>query len=238
LFTERDEISHSRAEETKDGLHIEVSTAYQVTIDNGGEEEKVWTTGGTVKKLLEAANITYDEKGKDKISPAIDEQIEKGNTISIVRVSEDEETITEVIPFETTGRSFTRKGPVRRERGLVKKVYQVTNENGKEISRELISEDVTESVDRIVAVGTKEEAAIATLSSSNSTANGKTFTMTASAFTSGCSGCSGMTATGINLKANPNMKVIAVDPNKIPLGTRVWVEGYGEAIAGDAGVAY
>jgi len=32
-------------------------------------------------------------------------------------------------------------------------------------------------------------------------------------------------------------KVIAVDPNVIPLGSRVWVEGYGEAIAADTGGA-
>ena len=36
---------------------------------------------------------------------------------------------------------------------------------------------------------------------------------------------------GYNLTANPGMKLIAVDPSVIPLGSRVYVEGYGEAIA-------
>jgi 3D (Asp-Asp-Asp) domain-containing protein len=67
--------------------------------------------------------------------------------------------------------------------------------------------------------------------------SGKTFTANASAYTANCSGCSGITATGINLKANPNQKVIAVDPNVIPLGSRVYVEGYGTAIAADTGGA-
>ncbi|SFE83434.1 3D domain-containing protein [Alteribacillus iranensis] len=62
-------------------------------------------------------------------------------------------------------------------------------------------------------------------------------TVTSTAYTANCSGCSGITATGINLKANPNQKVIAVDPNVIPLGTKVHVEGYGTAIAGDTGGA-
>ncbi|QUG40193.1 LysM peptidoglycan-binding domain-containing protein [Psychrobacillus sp. INOP01] len=65
----------------------------------------------------------------------------------------------------------------------------------------------------------------------------KELTMTSTAYTASCEGCSGITATGINLKANPNQKVISVDPNVIPLGSRVWVEGYGEAIAGDTGGA-
>ncbi|MFJ7825988.1 LysM peptidoglycan-binding domain-containing protein [Psychrobacillus sp. NPDC096623] len=65
----------------------------------------------------------------------------------------------------------------------------------------------------------------------------KELTMTATAYTASCAGCSGITATGINLKANPNQKVISVDPNVIPLGSKVWVEGYGEAIAGDTGGA-
>ncbi|PPA70300.1 3D domain-containing protein [Jeotgalibacillus proteolyticus] len=62
-------------------------------------------------------------------------------------------------------------------------------------------------------------------------------TVTATAYTAYCNGCSGTTATGIDLRANPNQKVIAVDPNVIPLGSKVWVEGYGEAIAGDTGGA-
>lgn len=66
---------------------------------------------------------------------------------------------------------------------------------------------------------------------------GKEMIVTATAYTAYCEGCSGKTAYGLDLRANPDMKVIAVDPKVIPLGTKVWVEGYGVAIAGDTGGA-
>lgn len=65
----------------------------------------------------------------------------------------------------------------------------------------------------------------------------KEITVEATAYTATCEGCSGITATGINLLENPNQKVISVDPTVIPLGSKVYVEGYGEAIAGDTGGA-
>lgn len=65
----------------------------------------------------------------------------------------------------------------------------------------------------------------------------KELTMEATAYTASCEGCSGITSTGINLIENPDQKVISVDPSVIPLGTKVYVEGYGEAVAGDTGGA-
>ncbi|WP_342442317.1 3D domain-containing protein [Lysinibacillus sp. FSL K6-0075] len=73
--------------------------------------------------------------------------------------------------------------------------------------------------------------------SAPATGSGKTLTMRATAYTAYCEGCSGITANGTDIRSNPNLKVIAVDPRVIPLGTRVWVEGYGEAVAADTGGA-
>lgn len=53
----------------------------------------------------------------------------------------------------------------------------------------------------------------------------------------------GVTASGLKIVPGTNMKVIAVDPNLVPLGTKVYVEGlngaadYGYAIAADTGSA-
>ncbi|TWT28609.1 G5 and 3D domain-containing protein [Planomicrobium sp. CPCC 101110] len=83
----------------------------------------------------------------------------------------------------------------------------------------------------------KKEVSAAPKAAQASEPAGKEMIVSATAYTASCAGCSGITATGINLKANPGLKVIAVDPNVIPLGSKVWVEGYGHAIAGDTGGA-
>lgn len=76
-----------------------------------------------------------------------------------------------------------------------------------------------------------------TPSRSNGASVSKELMVSATAYTAHCNGCSGITKTGLNLRKNPNMKVIAVDPRVIKLGTKVHVEGYGYAIAGDTGGA-
>lgn|SRR5690625_75077 len=74
-------------------------------------------------------------------------------------------------------------------------------------------------------------------SKSDQAPEGKTISVSATAYTAKCDGCSGVTSTGVDLNANPNAKVIAVDPSVIPLGSEVYVEGYGYATAADVGGA-
>ncbi|HSP23093.1 MAG TPA: 3D domain-containing protein [Planococcus sp. (in: firmicutes)] len=87
--------------------------------------------------------------------------------------------------------------------------------------------------------GTAVKAAAKAKTPSRSTSSNviKEFTVSATAYTASCTGCSGITKTGLNLKRNPGLKVIAVDPRIIKLGTKVHVDGYGYAVAGDIGGA-
>lgn len=239
-ITKHDELSLKEQDSLEDGLHINIKKAFEVAIDDGGKERSVQFTGGTVEDLLKDLEIEWSKD--DKIKPKLNEEVEKGTSVQIVRIEKKEEEIVEEIAFDTEKKndSSLEKGEEKvlteGKNGKVHKTYQVTYENGKEVDRQLVDEDIQEeSVTRVVAVGTKETVQTLSTNGSSSSANGKTLTMTASAFTASCSGCSGYTATGLNLKANPNQKVIAVDPSVIPLGTKVWVEGYGEAIAGDTG---
>ena len=61
----------------------------------------------------------------------------------------------------------------------------------------------------------------------------KTWTMEATAYSPEDPGCSGSTSTGSVLKKG----IVAVDPRIIPLGTKLYILGYGRAIADDQGGA-
>jgi 3D (Asp-Asp-Asp) domain-containing protein len=57
--------------------------------------------------------------------------------------------------------------------------------------------------------------------------------MIATAYTADCYGCSGYTKLGN--RAGPG--IVAVDPAVIPLGSHLYIPGYGSAVAGDTGGA-
>lgn len=90
---------------------------------------------------------------------------------------------------------------------------------------------------KVVAKKSVKKVAKKTTPSRSNTNVAKEFMVSATAYTAFCTGCSGITKTGINLRKNPHLKVIAVDPKVIKLGTKVHVAGYGYAIAGDTGSA-
>ncbi|WP_199880566.1 peptidoglycan-binding protein [Bacillus massiliglaciei] len=98
-----------------------------------------------------------------------------------------------------------------------------------------------ESFQRQKGLGADGIAGAHTFSKLNATATAaspvKELTVDSTAYTASCEGCSGVTKMGVDLKKYPDGKVIAVDPNVIPLGSTVEVEGYGRAIAADTGGA-
>jgi 3D (Asp-Asp-Asp) domain-containing protein len=90
---------------------------------------------------------------------------------------------------------------------------------------------------RIVADGIGEYAAFAAVERQGLDGTEKlaraALTMIATAYTANCSGCSGYTATG----RRAGHGIVAVDPRIIPLGTYLYIPGYGRALAGDTGGA-
>ncbi|EHC6301447.1 DUF348 domain-containing protein [Listeria monocytogenes] len=229
----------------KDGLKVNIDRAIQLSLQNGTKKDTVWTTKTKVSDLLAEKNIKLDQD--DRVSPAKDSNLKEKMTVEVTYVNSKAEKKNEQVKFETVYKEDdslnkdVEKVVQEGKNGEKVVEYKVTFENGKEKKRDVIKENVTSNkTDKVVVRGTKEKVVATQVSNSSSSASsssssapssgGKTYRMESTAYSGG-----GITAYGINLSANPGLKVIAVDPRVIPLGSKVWVEGYGEAIAGDTG---
>jgi uncharacterized protein YabE (DUF348 family) len=240
-LNEHDKVQPAIDAEIKDDLQIQVDKAFSLTLLDGGEEKQVWSTSTTVADFLSQQGITLNEL--DRVEPNMDESIAEKSVVNVIRVEKVTDVVEEPIKFAVVTKKDsslakgTEKTVASGQEGLLKKEYEVVLENGKEVSRTLLNETtVKEKKDKVVAVGTK--AIAQTVSRGTADANvSKEFYVSSTAYTANCNGCSGVTATGFNLKANPGAKIIAVDPRVIPLGTKVYVEGYGYAVAADTGSA-
>lgn len=234
--SERDSINVALDTEIQEGMEIVIDFAFPVVLNDGGNEQEVWTTSTTVADFLKQQGIELKEF--DRVEPGLDQTIQEDTVINVVRVEKVTDVVEEPVDFAVVSKKDssltegTKKIVQEGKKGRLQKKYEVVLENGKEVARTLISEEVlAEPTDQIVALGTKPKQEV----SRGASGSGKEFYVTATAYTASCNGCSGITATGLDLRANPNAKVIAVDPSVIPLGTKVYVEGYGYAVAADTG---
>lgn len=238
---EHDVINPSLEKSLAKVAEVTFESAVRVTFQVDGEENEVWTTSTTVADFLEEENVTLGEL--DRVEPAEEEEILDESEVNVVRVEKVTDVVEEKIDYATVTQkdSSLKQGSEKVKEsgrdGKIEKHYEVVLEDGEEVSRELLKEEVVkDSKDRVVAVGTKASTpSVSRGSSSNSGGSWQTFSATA--YTAYCNGCSGVTYTGIDLRANPGANVIAVDPRVIPLGSRVEVKGYGTFLAGDTGGA-
>lgn len=241
--TEHDRIEPALDTVIKNDLSLTIDKAFQITL-NVGEEEKqhVWTTSTTVADFLKNQDVQLNEL--DKVEPALTDELTEKSNVTVTRIEKVTDVVEEPIAFNVVEKKDDNieKGVQKvinsGKEGKQEKHYEVTIENGQEVTRKLLkTETVQKSEDRVVALGTKVVQTSTTVASRGNDSVSKEFYVNSTAYTANCNGCSGTTATGVNLKANPNAKVIAVDPSVIPLGTKVYVEGYGYAVAADTGSA-
>ncbi|MDP4157502.1 MAG: ubiquitin-like domain-containing protein [Bacillota bacterium] len=234
-----DEVFPKPSQPIKAKMKVRLIEAQPITLVDGGNLRQVWSTSTTVADLLKQQGITLNNL--DRVEPSINDAVKKNDVINIIRVEKVTDVVEEPVQFGVVSQldpnleKGTEKTLVEGVNGVNSKEYEVILENGKEVVRRLVSSLETRSKqDRVVAVGAKE---VAFQASRGQSSGGQDFYVNATAYTANCNGCSGNTATGINLRANPSAKVIAVDPRIIPLGTKVYVDGYGYAVAGDTGGA-
>ena len=208
-----------------------------VTIRSNGATRQVRTAQTTVGATLKEAGFRVGPL--DRVTPATNERPREGMEISVVRVYEAIETAKEPIAFNTV-RAFTtslRPGVTsvtkQGERGEKLVRYLVRYEDGKPVKRTVVGAEVLKKpVDQVVSVGSRGH-----YTSRGTFRTREVRRMLATAYDPGPRSC-GQYATGrtaCGMKAGYG--VVAVDPNVIALGTHLYIEGYGYAVAGDTGSA-
>ena len=146
------------------GETISIYKAREITIVDGGTTTVRKTTYKKVGDILKELNITLGEN--DRVTPDLNKEVATVDTIKIVRDGKATEVKKEEIKFETKEEKDDSKyvdekvTKVEGKNGEKEVTYNVVRENGKEISREVVSEKVlTEATAKVVVVGTKQRPA-------------------------------------------------------------------------------
>lgn len=127
-------------------------------------------------------------------------------------------------------------GVIRKNQGGVAgenlKITEILFWKGGEIGKRTYTKIVKNPVPQINLIGTKLTPGEIETPAGKLAYKGKT-RIFATSYDKNCRGCNETTATGAKLTYG----IAAVDPQIIPLGSKIYVEGYGEAIAADTGGA-
>jgi uncharacterized protein YabE (DUF348 family) len=244
----KDQITVRLDSKVKDGDKIYIKKAVYVKLTVDGEDLYINTAEDSVEDMLKAEKIILNKE--DRITPLKSDLLVQGLQIEITRVRTEilEELKTINFATEVKNSSALNKGVknvIQKGKNGQKLITSaVVYENGKEASRRLVSEELKSNpVKEIIALGTMGVYRPSRGGEINYTRKLK---VRATAYTADFQSTGknpgdpgfGITSTGATAKRNPSgYSTVAVDPRVIPLGSKLWIDGYGFAIAEDIGGA-
>lgn len=230
VLLEKDEVAPALDTPLEDGMVVTVSRANAIQITLDGKLMAARARGETVRDVLGEFGINLGPK--DEVTPVMEARVVPDMEIKVARLRT--ETQVDEAPIEyNTKKQYTTSLPqgstrVAREgrEGTERRTWQVAYRGGLEVNRQLASREVvTPAVDKVVMVGS----GMVVSRGGKNIRYSEAIDMLASAY----SHTGSNTASGVY----PHYGVAAVDTSRIPIGTRLYVEGYGYATALDRGSA-
>ena len=129
-------------------MHIEITKATKIKISADGKIIESYVLGKTVHEALRENQITLSRL--DKTVPGIDSLIQNNLLISVTRINVEEIIQKEAVNFKTTVKNDAKLGWQEKkietpgQLGEKEVKYRITYKNSKEISRVLLSSQITQ----------------------------------------------------------------------------------------------
>ncbi|MCL6562609.1 MAG: G5 domain-containing protein [Firmicutes bacterium] len=216
------------------GQVIRITRAIPVTVQTAHRKLKTWTTDYRVSAVLSALGIRLGPL--DVVKPSLSTALQGPAEIAVYRRQWVEQTSESPIPYPVqhqadaelvSGDSVILQTGAN---GIAKTIRRILLQDGQPIASQVVSTVVAEPPrPEIIGYGT---ASVVARGGAPVTFS-RRIPMIATAYWPNPAWSGGYTATGMRAQYG----VVAVDPRVIPLGSRVYVPGYGMAIAADTGSA-
>lgn len=227
-----DEVWPAPSTWLREGHSIAVHRAVLLTLKVDGKTVMLTSSAPTVREVLRRRHVVVHQQ--DRVFPSPGATPHAGMTIRVIRIQHRVIVEQIEIPYQVQSSRdpMTPRGIVRvkapGQTGLKERAFKITLADAMVASRNLVGERVVRNpLDRVIMIGTQVQVA-----SRGQFADREVLDMVATAYSPYCCpGVDNITATGMYA----GYGVVAVDPKVIPLRSRLYVEGYGYAVAGDTG---
>ncbi|NLM38007.1 MAG: DUF348 domain-containing protein [Firmicutes bacterium] len=235
-----DEVFPGLDARVREGMAVAIRRGVDFVIEADGQTLAVRMPPVTAAEALRRAGIGLGTA--DRLSLPADAQVWAGLRLKVTRVTTECLTIeTKIAPkVAYINDANLDKGKQRvvhpGEAGVLAREYTVVYEDGHEVSRQLTGERVVKpAVQKVIARGTRPVVRTATVGRGQTIRYTDVLIMEATAYEPGPQSC-GIYADGYTYTGKKaTYGIAAVDPKVIPLGTKLYIEGYGFAAAEDIG---
>jgi uncharacterized protein YabE (DUF348 family)/3D (Asp-Asp-Asp) domain-containing protein len=237
-----DEVQPPLDTELTSGTTVHVDHAMQLVVTLPEGKAILYSLADTVGEAVAQSGI--DLPADYRLEPAAATSVSAGLAVHVVGISSEQVLETERIESRTIYEAdpslpFGQRRVVQGQDGVYYRQYSVVYENGEVASRELSAEWYDpEPADTIIYYSPAESApanvALDVPDGMNVVSALRVYATWYNPRSAGRSPSDpsyGITATGVPVDRG----VIAVDPSVIPLGTRLYIPGYGYGVAADTG---